>query len=67
MITFAGLRSRWMTPPSCAAATPAASCRAIDMNSPASSGRRRIRCVSVSPSQYSMTMKGTPSGVSPTS
>jgi hypothetical protein len=64
---FALLMSRWMMFLSCAAATPAAICRAMARNSAASGTCRRIRCESVSPSQYSMTMNGMPSAVSSTS
>ena len=55
IITFAGLRSRWMTPRSCAAARPAHSRRAISRA--LSRGRRPMRRRSVarsSPSMYSI-------------
>jgi hypothetical protein len=56
--TFCGLRSRWMMPAACAAATPAvisrSSARAAEMGS---GPRRRTRAWRVSPSIYSIEMR----------
>jgi hypothetical protein len=62
IITFEGLRSRWMTPASCAAASPAHNCRAISVA--LSAGRRPKRLMteeSSSPRTYSIERKWSPS------
>ena len=67
-ITFAGFRSRWMTP--CRWALSSASPMAIATPSASwsGSGPRASRSVSVSPSRYSMTRYAMlePSGIAPT-
>ena len=61
IITFAGFRSRWITPASCAASTPAAICAASSMASSTGSGPRSSRSASDSPSTNSRTRYRAPS------
>ena len=61
MTTFAGFRSRWMMPASCAASIPAAICAPISSVSSIESGPWASRAASDSPSMYSSARKRRPS------
>ena len=64
ILTFAGLRSRWTMPRSCAASSASVICCAILSVSSTGSGPRRSRSASVSPSMSSITRKWRPSATS---
>jgi hypothetical protein len=59
--TFAGLRSRWITPLACAASSASASWRATASVSSSESASRASRWDRFSPGAYSIARKRTPS------
>jgi hypothetical protein len=61
---FEGLRSRWITPCSCAATSPRASCEPRRITSFSGSGPLRSSYSSVGPTTSSITKKSTPSALS---
>ena len=64
ILIFAGFKSRWMIPCSCAASSASAICCAIVSASSSGMAPCAIRSASVSPSTNSMTSAGTPSASS---